>query len=116
MFILGLAKRLIVPLFSKAEFATLKIGKFKCLKCNKIFSFKIGGATSIHCTCSSSLEEINIASKLQKMDLHVIRNSRSILDKKELDIFIPKKGLAIEYNGLFWHSELYVDRLYHYTA
>ncbi len=35
----------------------------------------------------------------------VITNSRSIISPLELDIYIPSKNLAIEYNGLFWHSE-----------
>jgi hypothetical protein len=31
----------------------------------------------------------------------------------EVDIYIPDKNLAFEYNGLYWHSELYKDDLYH---
>ena len=34
----------------------------------------------------------------------VITNSRSIISPKELDIYIPEKNLAIEFNGLLWHS------------
>lgn len=37
----------------------------------------------------------------------IIFNTRSILDGKELDIFIPDKKVAIEYNGNIWHSEAY---------
>jgi hypothetical protein len=33
---------------------------------------------------------------------------------KELDIFIPSKRIAIEYCGLYWHSEKKVDKKYHY--
>lgn len=35
----------------------------------------------------------------------IVRNSRKIIKNKELDIFIPKKNIAIEFDGLFWHSE-----------
>lgn len=31
-------------------------------------------------------------------------NNRDILDGKELDIYIPDKRIAIECNGVFWHS------------
>lgn len=31
-------------------------------------------------------------------------NNRSVLDNKELDVYIPSKNLAIEYDGLYWHS------------
>jgi len=33
-------------------------------------------------------------------------NDRSILQGKELDIYIPDKKMAIEFNGIYWHSEL----------
>lgn len=47
---------------------------------------------------------------------HIIRNSRKILNGKELDIYIPSKKLAIEYNGLYWHSEEKgKDKYYHYN-
>ena len=32
-------------------------------------------------------------------------NSRSIIPPYELDVVIPSKKIAIEYNGLYWHSE-----------
>ena len=39
-------------------------------------------------------------------DKNVIRHDRSVLDSKELDIWIPPLDVAIEYDGIFWHSEL----------
>lgn len=33
-----------------------------------------------------------------------IHNDRTILNPKELDMVIPDYNLAIEYNGVFWHS------------
>lgn len=35
----------------------------------------------------------------------IIRNDRTILCGRELDLYIPSKGIGIEYNGLKWHSE-----------
>lgn len=43
----------------------------------------------------------------------VVSKDRSILGKQELDIYIPDKNLAIEVNGVYWHSDLYKDKLYH---
>lgn len=40
-------------------------------------------------------------------DGEIIRSERTILDGRELDIYIPEKALAIEYDGLFWHSEYF---------
>ena len=40
-------------------------------------------------------------------------NNREILNGKELDVYIPDKNLAFEYNGIYWHNELNVDKGYH---
>lgn len=35
----------------------------------------------------------------------VIRNDRGLLQGKEVDVYIPTRSVAIEYNGLYWHEE-----------
>ena len=35
----------------------------------------------------------------------VTENDRSLIAPKEIDIYIPEKHFAVEYNGLYWHSE-----------
>jgi DNA-directed RNA polymerase subunit M/transcription elongation factor TFIIS len=39
-----------------------------------------------------------------------ISNTNEILSPKELDIYIPYIKLAIEFNGLYWHSSEYKDK------
>jgi hypothetical protein len=39
------------------------------------------------------------------------RNDRTL--GVEFDIFLPKLKIAFEYNGLYWHSELFKDKDYH---
>lgn len=41
---------------------------------------------------------------LSNFDLNIITNDWTVLENKELDLFIPDSNLAIEVNGLFWHS------------
>ena len=38
---------------------------------------------------------------------------RSIAKPYEVDIYLPDYNLAIEYNGLYWHSEIYKKNDYH---
>ena len=39
---------------------------------------------------------------------------RDIISPKEIDIYVPEKKIAIEYNGLYWHSEVCgKDKTYH---
>lgn len=40
-------------------------------------------------------------------------NTRKVIPPHELDIYIPEHKLAIEYNGLYFHSEHYKDKNYH---
>lgn len=68
--------------------------------------------------CSSrattSKSEREIFGYLKSKGFNVIENSREVLDGKELDIYIPEKQIAIEYNGLYWHTEKFRTRTYHY--
>lgn len=38
---------------------------------------------------------------------NVIRGDRSVLNGKEIDIYIPSLKIGFEYNGCLWHSEKY---------
>lgn len=40
-------------------------------------------------------------------------SNRKILSGKELDIYIPELKTAIEYNGLYWHSDMRLPNDYH---
>jgi hypothetical protein len=37
-------------------------------------------------------------------NIEILENKKGTLGNKEIDIFIPAKNLAIEYNGLYWHQ------------
>ena len=41
------------------------------------------------------------------------RNVRNIVNGYELDLYYPERKIAIEFNGSYWHSELYKDKYYH---
>lgn len=34
-------------------------------------------------------------------------NDRTVLDGREIDIYLPEKRLGIEFNGDYWHSDIY---------
>lgn len=68
--------------------------------------------------CQSSAGEIELRSYMSSIlpAESIVLNSRSIIAPYELDIYIPGKGVAIEFNGVYWHSEeLGRGRDYHYT-
>ena len=42
-------------------------------------------------------------------------SNRSVLKGKELDLYLPELKLAIEFNGLYWHCEIFKDKWYHFN-
>lgn len=57
--------------------------------------------------------EVNIGLFLDSLGVHHIDNKRDILNGKELDIYIPEKKIAIELNGVYWHSDKFKKPKYH---
>jgi len=49
--------------------------------------------------------EIDICEFLQSNNINVDICNKKILNGIELDMYLPDYKIAIEYNGLFWHSE-----------
>jgi hypothetical protein len=94
---------------------------FRCISCDTKFEDSItNGSPPIcpHCHPSTTSKPQNevyeyIRSLLPKED--IVINSRSVIDPLELDIYIPSKKIAIEFNGIYWHCEVSggKDKKYH---
>jgi len=48
--------------------------------------------------------EIFVRNILDDLNIKYISNDRTVLNGKELDIYIPDKKIAVECNGIYWHS------------
>ena len=44
---------------------------------------------------------------------NIIRNDRTLITPHELNFYLPDYNLAIEFNGDYFHSDLFRDKLYH---
>lgn len=64
------------------------------------------------CINNSSRKE-NVLYNFLSEHFETQQSNRSILGRQELDIVVESKKLAIEYNGLYWHSEKFIDSDYH---
>ena len=73
-----------------------------CTNCNPINSFT-----------SSGKEMKMIKFIKENYDGEIIENSRNIITPHELDIYLPELNLAFEFNGVYWHNELYKEKNYH---
>jgi len=84
----------------------------KCKKCNGVLcnflSPSIGYSTyCIDCRCRDSVSkiELSLVEFVKSLNIPIQHSNRTIIAPLELDIVIPSKKLAIEFNGNYWHSE-----------
>jgi len=68
-----------------------------------------------HKNCNySSRKEIEIYEFIKEKYIGKIEKNYRKIENHELDIYIQKINLGIEFNGLYWHSENYREKNYHY--
>lgn len=72
--------------------------------CTRLLPVKAGHATG-------TTLELFVRNILDEHNVEYETNVRNIINPYELDIYIPSKKIAIECNGLFWHSRK--DMKYH---
>lgn len=76
-------------------------GVDECTVCNPIGSF------------TETIWQNEIAEFLGELGVKFKERDRSILGNLELDFYIPKLNIAIELNGLYWHSISFKNPQYH---
>lgn len=82
----------------------------------KFQSRAIGNGCAL-CGNATSNAETQVADYIVSLlpSIDVQRRARDIIGQMELDIYIPEKKFAVEFNGLYWHSERQgKGRKYHY--
>ena len=84
----------------------------------QIADIHLRGCGCPKCGKNISLPEVEISEYIKNIcGLNVERNNRNILcNGKEIDIYVPNKNIAFEFDGMIWHSDKYrVNNLYHYN-
>lgn len=70
----------------------------RCLNCNPKITSK---------------NEIELREWINSLGFTVDANTREILGDREFDIWIPEKNVAVEFNGVYWHSSKWKNPTYH---
>lgn len=101
-----------------------RLFKIKCDKCEDAFEitwalfYKRRETKTIICTSCNPVDkhqsglELDFYNFIKSIYNDEIKQNFKI-DSKELDIYLPNQKLAFEFNGLYWHSELFKERDYH---
>ena len=110
------------PLFTIEEFLGVRHQyQWLCSKCNTEYQDHFDDGKDPVCpTCwptghGTSKEEQELVTWLQDINVkNIVQRDKTLIGPKEIDIWLPDYRLAIEYNGLYWHSELKIsDNRYH---
>jgi hypothetical protein len=85
--------------FSNSFFnVNIRIGKNPCLKCNPPL-------------LSESKGEVEFYNFIREIyDGNIEQKNRKILNGKEIDVFIPDLMIGFEFNGIYYHSELFKNK------
>ena len=119
-------KEYVQPLFDK-YCGKQKQYQWKCKKCGQIFKQKIIQNTHLYCTCYiprclNCYPYVSGFSYLQKQlmqfvenisNIQLVKNSRQIIKPYQLDVYIPQKNIAIQFDGTYWHSDQKKPNDYH---
>jgi len=106
----------IIPLFSELEYrGNVSYDTkywFQCKFCESKFEDTLLNGNIPRCFICNPISKTQTETKILEFiksilpNETIISNDRKILSGKELDIFISSLNIAIEYDGLFWHSEI----------
>lgn len=111
-------KKHLVLLSDYEEYLSADLVRYKCLRCGEEV---LSPGTNIQtvvcpncCRSGTSMMEKDVCHYVHSIySGTVIENTRSVIAPKELDIYIPDKNLAIEFNGAYWHSSAQKPKDYH---
>lgn len=94
------------------EYFELLKNRFRLTK-NKICPYCF--PPNIHVRSNMEIEVLNYIKEINP-DLEVINSYREWSNNKyEIDIFLPKYNIGVEFNGLYFHSSDFLDKNYHYN-
>jgi hypothetical protein len=82
------------------EIICLKHGMFEQKACSHLAGHGCPGCANLN-----SKSELELVGFIKALGVIITANDRKVLKGKELDILIPSKMLAVEYNGSTWHSD-----------
>ena len=88
----------------------------RCKTCGTVIERNLSASFSFRCPHCNPYNNSTFEKEVKEfIGKYIVfdSNNRKLLSDKELDIVIYEKSLAIECDGLFWHSDYTKDKNYH---
>ena len=110
-----------IPMFTHDEFiessTSKRIWKWKCCTCEDVFEAVYDNGMHHRCykcypntSHGTSLAEQELAAFVKSLTTCKVYNhcmeNKHVIDDREIDIWIPELKLGIEFDGLYYHSEI----------
>lgn len=87
---------------------------WRCKVCGAEFHTSGWGGFHPVCECQRQTMQMEIFNYVKRFAPDSTMNYRPFVeDRREIDIYVPSLKLGIEFDGLYWHSELFRDKTYH---
>lgn len=83
-------------------------------RCKNLISMYNSQPYLEHTSTASDFEK-EIKNFILGLGLYPVEGDRSVLNGKELDIYLPDSNFAIEANGSYWHDVNHKDKTYHFN-
>jgi hypothetical protein len=91
--------------------------QLRCKQCGNVVekTYKMLRLTPIcfKCNPTGSKEQLALFDFVRSLCADAVSSDRTVIKPQELDIYVPSKKFAIEYNGLYWHSSKVIIDNYH---
>lgn len=128
---INLFKNYVIPLFDIKDFNIMTdqtTYKWKCVKCgHQFYSYyhqtNIDGKNVYIPRCLKCYPYLNNGVSVKQKELlqfiksiyndTILNSDKNIIHPKQLDIYLPQKKLAIQFDGLYWHSDIKLNNDYH---
>lgn len=97
---------------SPKEYKTRRVDKlrFRCVECGEVQLKSLAmleeSPICFHCHPKGSTGQLELLNFVRSLGIEAINSDRTVIAPKELDVWVPSHRLGIEYNGLYYHSDL----------
>ncbi len=102
---------------TKEEYINNEVHRYFCSIHGEFESVVMDGLRVICPSCYSGYNGVSTREKeiseFLTQYFTIESSNRTILGGKELDIYVPEKNLAIEFDGLYWHNNSRKEKNYH---